>query len=42
MKRQTDEDFIAGTKALRDRGINTSDTSTSGLYTSNAVEMKEK
>ena len=42
MKRQTDEDFMAGTKALRDRGINTSDTSTSGLYSSNAVEMKEK
>ena len=42
MKRQTDEDFMAGTKALRDRGINASDTSTSGLYSSNAVEMKEK
>jgi hypothetical protein len=33
---------MAGTKALRDRGINASGTSASGLYSSSAVEMKEK
>ena len=44
IKRQTHEEFIAGTKALRERALNNVSSSSAGggLYTSNAAEMKEK
>ena len=43
IKRQTQEEFMAGTKALRERALNNaSSSSMNGLYTSNSAEMKDK